>query len=229
LWPTTTAVDLGKPPYHPAGKEGSVTPEAARALLELKLAAGRMFEPREELSAKAREGNLTPRKTATGMVTSTWDAHWSCSIEGAFVVRAPERVPQSHQVIGRRGSGSAGGRCEYCHFPRHMPNCFPNGAYRRRQHGGADEKDNLALACCYCNRYKGPNLSGVDPARALSCALRPRRQSWPAHFVWNGVRLEGELRPGGLPVETLRLNRVMPWPSGIADGAEGFSRFEKPP
>jgi hypothetical protein len=33
-----------------------------------------------------------------------------------------------------------------------------------RQHGGATEFESLALACIHCNRFKGPNVAGVDPS-----------------------------------------------------------------
>jgi hypothetical protein len=32
----------------------------------------------------------------------------------------------------------------------------------QQHHGGSDEV-NLALACHFCNRHKGPNLTGIDP------------------------------------------------------------------
>ncbi len=32
------------------------------------------------------------------------------------------------------------------------------------QHLGATTVDNLALSCPFCNRHKGPNLVGIDPA-----------------------------------------------------------------
>jgi hypothetical protein len=40
----------------------------------------------------------------------------------------------------------------------------------------------LALACCYCNRYKGPDLSGIDPNSGEVVPLfHPRRQQWDEH------------------------------------------------
>jgi 5-methylcytosine-specific restriction endonuclease McrA len=55
-------------------------------------------------------------------------------------------------------------RCEYCHFPEPFAEApFQADHIVARQHGGRTESGNLAMACCFCNRYKGPNLSGVDP------------------------------------------------------------------
>ena len=35
---------------------------------------------------------------------------------------------------------------------------------RPRKHRGPRSQATLALSCVYCNVYKGPNLSGIDPA-----------------------------------------------------------------
>jgi len=69
----------------------------------------------------------------------------------------------------------AKGLCEYCHSPE--------AAFRKpfhiehviaRQHGGATEMGNLALACWTCNLKKGPNLSGSTrkPGRSLRYSIR---------------------------------------------------------
>jgi hypothetical protein len=39
-----------------------------------------------------------------------------------------------------------------------------------RQHGGATELENLALACIHCNRFKGPNMLGLIRIAAKSFA-----------------------------------------------------------
>jgi len=58
----------------------------------------------------------------------------------------------------------AGHRCEYCRFPEAFAELpFHLDHVIAQQHGGPTVLENLALACCYCNRYKGPNLSGIDP------------------------------------------------------------------
>jgi hypothetical protein len=61
----------------------------------------------------------------------------------------------------------AGYRCEYCLLPeafalhRHEPDHIVP-----RQHDGATEPSNLALACLRCNRHKGPNVGSIDPVTA---------------------------------------------------------------
>src|SRR5881396_1048547 len=75
-------------------------------------------------------------------------------------------------------------RCEYCHFPEAFAEVpFHVDHIIARQHGGPSELDNLALACCFCNRYKGPNLSGVDAESGQIVRLfHPREHVWTEHF-----------------------------------------------
>ena len=103
----------------------------------------------------------------------------------------------------------SGHRCEYCRFPAAFAEVpFQIDHVVARQHGGADEAENLALACCFCNRYKGPNLSGVDPAtRQVVRLFDPRRQAWEDHFVWDGGVLTGKTGQGRATVQTLNINR----------------------
>jgi len=103
----------------------------------------------------------------------------------------------------------AAGRCEYCQFPERLARVpFQIDHIVAEQHGGATEPDNLALACCFCNRYKGPNLSGVDPAtRKVVRLFDPRRQNWSDHFRWDGALLVGKTEIGRATIQTLSINR----------------------
>jgi hypothetical protein len=84
-------------------------------------------------------------------------------------------------------------RCEYCHLPASAILApFQIDHIIARQHGGSDDPDNLALSCIYCNRYKGPNIAGIDPNTDQFVPLfHPRRDVWTVHFQWSGA----ELRP----------------------------------
>ena len=79
----------------------------------------------------------------------------------------------------------AGNRCEYCRIPQR---CYPRWTFHvehivARQHEGSDKPENLGLACHLCNRKKGPNLSGVDPAtKKLTGLFNPRTDTWEDHF-----------------------------------------------
>src|SRR5947208_1121793 len=88
--------------------------------------------------------------------------------------------------------------CEYCRFPEKSAELpFHLDHIVSRQHGGETRFENLALACCFCNRYKGPNLSGVDPVSNQVVRLfNPREDEWEEHFSWNGPWLVGKTPRG---------------------------------
>ncbi len=76
-----------------------------------------------------------------------------------------------------------------------------------QQHGGGDEPDNLALACGTCNRRKGPNLTGIDPASgAIVRLFHPRRDVWQDHFAWSGLDVIGLTDVGRTTVQVLAMN-----------------------
>ena len=66
-----------------------------------------------------------------------------------------------HRLVRDR----SGGRCEYCRLPEaESLVAFEIEHIIPRKHRGRTVAGNLAWACIYCNGYKGPNLSGRDPA-----------------------------------------------------------------
>jgi hypothetical protein len=102
----------------------------------------------------------------------------------------------------------AGFRCEYCHFPEavaELPLQFDH--IIAEQHGGKAALPNLALACARCNRYKGPNLSGIDPDSGQMIRLfNPRIDTWDEHFVWDRERLESKTAIGRTTLAVLQIN-----------------------
>ena len=93
----------------------------------------------------------------------------------------------------------AGGRCEYCRLPDSAMELedFHVEHIIARKHGGADDADNLAWACIFCNLYKGPNLASFDPDTGeLTRLFHPRRDRWEQHF-----RFEGSVIVGLTPVD----------------------------
>ena len=102
----------------------------------------------------------------------------------------------------------AGCRCEYCLLPERCSTLpFEMDHVIPEKHGGPTESANLALACCYCNRFKGPNLSGLDPqTRDIARLFHPRRDSWNDHFRWDGVTLVGMTAVGRATVQVLSVN-----------------------
>jgi hypothetical protein len=99
-------------------------------------------------------------------------------------------------------------RCEYCHLPaKFFPLTFHVDHITPRQHGGLTEFENLALACLHCNRHKGPNLAGLDPADGKLVRLfHPRRDLWPDHFAWRGIDLMGRTAIGRVTIWVLAIN-----------------------
>lgn len=100
-------------------------------------------------------------------------------------------------------------RCEYCHFPEQFSELpFHVDHIIARQHGGTTIPENLAWSCCYCNRYKGPNLSGIDPTTKKTVELfHPRQMKWAAHFEWNGAELISATATGRATIATLKINQ----------------------
>ncbi len=102
----------------------------------------------------------------------------------------------------------AGERCEYCHLPAaffeapaQIDHIIP------QKHGGPTASENLAFSCFFCNSYKGPNLSGIDPVSGEIIRLfHPRRDAWAEHFMWNGAALIGRSGVGRATIEVLKIN-----------------------
>jgi hypothetical protein len=75
------------------------------------------------------------------------------------------------------------------------------------QHGGSTTSDNLALACPHCNRYKGPNIAGIDPSSGQLVRLyHPRTDRWDDHFEPDGSRIAGKSPVGRATVQVLAMN-----------------------
>jgi hypothetical protein len=102
-------------------------------------------------------------------------------------------------------------RCEYCRIHQDdIPFMSLQIEHvKPRQHGGNDTLDNLALACYRCNKFKGPNLTAIDPRTdKLVRLFNPRRQRWSEHFSRRGVLILGRTAVGRATVELLRMNAV---------------------
>jgi hypothetical protein len=75
------------------------------------------------------------------------------------------------------------------------------------KHGGQTVPGNLALACPHCNRYKGPNIAGLDPhSRQLVHLFHPRTDLWTEHFEFAGPRILGRTAIGRATVHVLAMN-----------------------
>jgi len=101
-------------------------------------------------------------------------------------------------------------RCEYCHFPEDFAERpFHIDHIVAQQHGGQTVSDNLALACRFCNRYKGPNIAAIDPQSGNVVELfNPRLQAWEEHFSWTGSQLTAHTPSGRATIHLLQINRA---------------------
>lgn len=76
-----------------------------------------------------------------------------------------------------------------------------------RNHGGSFELDNLALACVFCNRYKGGDIASLTPeTNELIRFYNPRVDRWLEHFRLNGVVIEPLTNIGEATVRILQMN-----------------------
>ena len=114
----------------------------------------------------------------------------------------------SSESVRERVRRRAGDRCEYCHIQQQNSEfAFHVEHVIARQHIASDSLDNLALACHFCNRKKGPNLAGIDPITGdITVLFHPRRDSWSDHFQWKGPFIEGLSAVGRATVSVLALN-----------------------
>lgn len=117
------------------------------------------------------------------------------------MTRVPER-------LRREVRDRAQGRCEYCllheddaiypHEPDHIV---------AEKHNGPTTLDNLCWACFLCNRYKGSDLSSIDPSTGITAFLfNPRKHQWKRHFRLNGGRIEPLTARGRATASLLQFN-----------------------
>jgi exopolyphosphatase/pppGpp-phosphohydrolase len=98
--------------------------------------------------------------------------------------------------------------CEYCLYPQgETAISHQIDHVRAKQHGGTDDEENLCLCCAICNRYKGPNLSSIDPeTQDIVLLFNPRKQVWPQHFRLDEERIVGLTPEGRATVFLLQFN-----------------------
>lgn len=102
----------------------------------------------------------------------------------------------------------AGGLCAYCRISQ-MYDELPLQIDHiiAKQHGGFTQFANLSLACAACNKFKGPNLAGIDRKSGNIVRLfHPNRDKWRRHFRWKGPVLIGRTAIGRATVSVLQIN-----------------------
>jgi hypothetical protein len=113
-----------------------------------------------------------------------------------------------NQDLVRQVWQRAQSRCEYCRLPvAAYPLPFHVDHIIARQHGGQTVTENLALSCLHCNRHKGPNIAGRDPATGeLVRLFHPRQDQWGRHFEWRSAELVGRTAIGRITIQVLAIN-----------------------
>lgn len=100
--------------------------------------------------------------------------------------------------------------CEYCRLPQAaspLPHAIDH-IVSRQQHGPT-AAENLALACFFCNSYKGPNVAAINPPTGRVVRLfHPRKDRWARHFAWDGPYLAGRTHTGRVTIDLLAINRA---------------------
>lgn len=92
--------------------------------------------------------------------------------------------------IRRLVAKRADNRCEYCLIPS-------LGQFKKHEiehifsfkHSGTSAVENLALACWYCNRYKGSGVGSFDiETEKFVPFFNPRTEIWSEYFAFeNGL------------------------------------------
>jgi hypothetical protein len=115
-------------------------------------------------------------------------------------------IPEAlRQFVSER----AARRCEYCLYPQVASFlAFEMEHIIAEKHGGATVIDNLALACPYCNRFKGTDLGSLDPDTGqLTPFFNPRTQRWADHFRFEGAEILPLTPEGRVTVLILQFNQ----------------------
>jgi len=117
----------------------------------------------------------------------------------------PAHIPAA---LRRLVAARAHGKCEYCLYPEAASFlAFEIEHIVAEKHGGATAAENLALACPFCNRYKGADLGSFDPETGrLVRFFNPREQQWAAHFTLNAALIVPLTPEGRATVLILQFN-----------------------
>ena len=103
----------------------------------------------------------------------------------------------------------ANSSCEYCLMPEIA--AFISHQIDHviaEKHGGKTEADNLALACTICNKYKGSDLTFIEPSNGEIVRLyHPRQDCWNDHFQWDAGKIVPVIAIGSVTIRLLQINR----------------------
>lgn len=111
---------------------------------------------------------------------------------------------QLRQLVSDR----AGGKCEYCLIHQDFSIYSHEVDHATAvKHGGLSTEENLVLACLPCNRYKGSDLTSIDPiTRQITVLFNPRSHKWNEHFQIDQDYILGKTAIGRTTIFLLKLN-----------------------
>ncbi|MFZ4557090.1 MAG: HNH endonuclease [Pseudanabaena sp.] len=105
-------------------------------------------------------------------------------------------------------SDRASGKCEYCLIHQDF-SIFSHEVDHAVaiKHGGLSNEENLVLSCLPCNRYKGSDLTSIDPiTKEITPLFNPRSHKWSDHFQLNESHIIGSTAIGRTTIFLLKLN-----------------------
>ncbi|HEY9701989.1 MAG TPA: HNH endonuclease [Allocoleopsis sp.] len=100
-------------------------------------------------------------------------------------------------------------RCEYCLIPDQVSFApLEIDHIIAEKHDGKTDADNLALSCTLCNKYKGSDLTSIDPnTQEIVPLYNPRQDSWSDHFQLDNGEIKSLTAIGRVTVKLLQINR----------------------
>jgi hypothetical protein len=103
----------------------------------------------------------------------------------------------------------ASGLCEYCRISER----FTLAQHEIDHviavtHGGQTVRENLALCCAVCNRFKGSDIASIDfQTGQLTPLFNPRIDCWNGHYEFRNGEILGLTAMGRATVRLLQMNR----------------------
>ena len=110
-------------------------------------------------------------------------------------------------ALRRQVMARAQNLCEYCliHQDDTFFGCHVDHIVSEK-HGGLTVAENLALACTFCNLYKGSDLGSLVGSGDLVRFYHPRNDLWSEHFVLIEATIEPLTEIGEVTVRIFRFN-----------------------
>lgn len=102
----------------------------------------------------------------------------------------------------------AKGCCEYCLIPE-IATFAPHEIDHviAEKHGGLTRLENLALSCSLCNKYKGSDLTSIDPNTGeITPLFHPRQDLWSEHFQVIDTMIIAKTAKGRVTERLLQFN-----------------------